>query len=262
MSRGLAGALAVTLLAGFAYAQPATPRRTSAAAIQSNPTVFHGKLVLVTGTVTHEGGKVVLSNGGTALRLVSRESIPTGDVEVRGVVLDLGRMKRDDPQLAPLQNVPPFDSVYRHTWPAPGEEIVVAVRSATSQSREVVGIAISPIPPLPLDVDFSAPVEGEADVRLDARIRLQFSRDVKPESLEDRIRISYSLTDSVERGEAQPPALAFSFDYDTGTRALELRPTQPLERFREVKVELLEGIAGIDGSVLRPWTLRFSTGGS
>jgi hypothetical protein len=115
---------------------------------------------------------------------------------------------------------------------------------------------------LPLDVDFSSPVEGEADVRLDVRVRIQFSRDVDARSFKNRIRISYSQSDSVERGEAQPPAVAFTFNYDAGTRALELQPTKPLERFRHVKVELLEGIVGVDGSVLRPWTLNFATGGS
>ena len=232
------------------------------AAIQSNPTAFHGKLVLVTGTVTSDPDKTVLTSSGTTLQLVSRDAIPTGDVEVRGVVLDVGRLTRDDPRLVPLQATPPFNSAYRNTWPAPGEAIVMAVRSAKAQSREVVGIAVSTTAPLPLEVDFSVPVEGEADVRLDARIRLQFSRAVRPESLENRIRITYSPSDSVERGEAQPPAVAFSFDYNAGTRALELRPHQPLERFRQVKVELLEGVVGVDESVLRPWMLNFSTGGS
>jgi hypothetical protein len=117
-------------------------------------------------------------------------------------------------------------------------------------------------PPLPLEVDFSVPAEGEADVRLDAHIRIQFSRDAEPSSLADRVRLAYSREESTERGEAQPPALSFTTRYSDGTRVLEIVPAQPLERFRQVRLDLLEGIVGTDGSVLKPWSLRFRTGGS
>ena len=262
MSRGLAVALTVTLVAGGAFAQPAKPRVTSVVAIHADPAAFHGTLVRITGTVTRKDDHQVLTHSGTALRLLSPDAIPTGDVEVQGVVLDIGRLTRDDAQLASLQATPLFDRLYRYSWPAPGEEIAVAVKSVAPQSREVVGIAVTPVPPLPLDLDFSVPIEGEADVRLDSRVRLQFSRDVNVSSFEGRLKITYSQPESVERGEAQPPELAFTFTYNTGTRTLELRPTVPLARFRQVKVELLEGIVGMDGSVLRPWSLNFSTGGS
>jgi Big-like domain-containing protein len=117
-------------------------------------------------------------------------------------------------------------------------------------------------PPLPLDVDFSVPVQGEADVRLDVTIRIQFSRNADPASFTDRIRVSYSKEESAERGEAQPPAVSFTTSYTSSTRMLEIKPRRPLERFRQVKLELLAGIVGSDGSVLKPWTLGFSTGGS
>jgi hypothetical protein len=117
-------------------------------------------------------------------------------------------------------------------------------------------------PPPRLEVNFSAPVEGEADVRLDAIIRVQFSRDVDAKSFDNRIRVSYSAEESSERGEATPPRVAFAADYDPGTRALTIKPSQALERFRHVTVELLNGIHGTDGSVLKPWSLHFATGGS
>src|SRR5580765_2280926 len=85
-------------------------------------------------------------------------------------------------------------------------------------------------PPLPLEVTFSAPVEGEADVRLDAIVRIQFSRDVDARSLEKRIRMSYSAEESAERGEAQPPSITFEARYQAGSRALEIKPSRPLER--------------------------------
>jgi hypothetical protein len=115
--------------------------------------------------------------------------------------------------------------------------------------------------PAPLEVEFSSPVEGEADVRLDTIVRIQFSRDVDAKSLDKRIRLQYSKEESAERGEAQPPAITFSVRYQRGTRAIEITPSRPLERFRHVTVELLEGITGADGSVLSAWRLQFSTGG-
>ena len=73
--------------------------------------------------------------------------------------------------------------------------------------------------------------------------------------------MSYSAEESAERGEAQPPSITFEARYQAGTRALEIKPSRPLERFRHVAMDLLDGIAGSDGSVLRPWTLHFATGG-
>ena len=132
--------------------------------------------------------------------------------------------------------------------------IILALASVTSaQPRK---------PPLPLEVDFSVPVEGEADVRLDTTIRLQFSRAADPSSFTNRIRLSYSKDESAERGEAQPPAVSFTLNYRDDTHVLEIKPRPALERFRQVKLELLEGIVGPDGAVLKPWMLRFSTGGS
>ena len=50
--------------------------------------------------------------------------------------------------------------------------------------------------------------------------------------------------------------------YTRENRALEIRPVAPLERFRQVKVEFLEGVKGTDGGVMPPFTLTFTTGGS
>jgi Bacterial Ig-like domain len=116
--------------------------------------------------------------------------------------------------------------------------------------------------PAALEVDFSEPGQAAADVRLDTRIRIHFSRDVSPASLKDRVRVTYSQADSRERGEGEPPRVRFATDYDGDKRILEIRPSQRLERFRQVTVELLEGIVGADGSALKPWTLNFTTGGS
>lgn len=128
--------------------------------------------------------------------------------------------------------------------------------------QDTTEVAIDLPPPPPVEVLFTAPAEGEADVRASERIRIQLSRDLDPATLKDRVRITYSAADSKERGEAQPPAVAFTTNYTRENRALEIRPTAPLERFRLVKLEILEGVKGTDGGALKPFTLTFTTGGS
>lgn len=118
-----------------------------------------------------------------------------------------------------------------------------------------------PPPPLPPEVLFSVPTEGDIDIPPDTNVRIQFSRDLDPESVEGRVRVSYLGAESVERGEPQAPGIATALRYDPGTRILEITFERPLERFRTVTVQLLDGIAGTDGAPLEPWTLTFSVGG-
>jgi hypothetical protein len=120
-----------------------------------------------------------------------------------------------------------------------------------------------PTPPTPpLEVFFSAPTADEADVRLDTTIRIQFSRDVDPATLEGHVRIAYSARQAAERGEPQPPPIDFTVEYHPATRSLAITPTAPLQRFRDVTLQLLEGIQGPTGQPLAPWTLTFATGGT
>jgi hypothetical protein len=93
-------------------------------------------------------------------------------------------------------------------------------------------------------------------------VRIQFSRDLDPSSLKGKIRVGYLESQSVERGEPVTPAADFTFQYSAGNRVVELRFAKPLERFRTLKVDLLEGVLGTDGQPLKPWTLTFSLGGS
>ena len=58
------------------------------------------------------------------------------------------------------------------------------------------------------------------------------------------------------------PAADFTFQYAPANRVLEVKFTKPLERFRTLKIDLLEGILGTDGQPLKPWTLTFMLGGA
>lgn len=113
-----------------------------------------------------------------------------------------------------------------------------------------------PAPPAePGEVVFSSLTEGEVDVPANSRVRVQFSRGIDPASLTDRIRVGYVGAPAAGDVVGAP---AFTFAYDAATRAVEIRFARPLEAFRTVRIELLEGIRTFDGAPVRPWTLTFS----
>jgi hypothetical protein len=133
-----------------------------------------------------------------------------------------------------------------------------SISEATPPSEAVAEVVVPP-PPQPLpQVVFSTPTADETDADRAAPIRIQFSRDMDPRTFGGRVKVSYT-------GAAAPDAPAmpnFSVRYNEGTRALEIRLAAPLDRFRTVKVELLEGInSNIDNQPLKPYTLTFTTGG-
>jgi hypothetical protein len=114
----------------------------------------------------------------------------------------------------------------------------------------------------PPEVIFSAPTQDETDVSTGTTVRIQLSRDIDPATLKGKIRVRYLEAQSVERGEPVTPAAEFTSQYNGANRVVELRFAKPLERFRTIKVDLLEGILGTDGQPLKPWTLTFSVGGA
>jgi hypothetical protein len=128
----------------------------------------------------------------------------------------------------------------------------------TTEPDEPIRVPAGPPP----EVIFSAPTQDETDVLTTTSVRIQLSRDLDPATLKGHIRASYLRAESIERGEADVPTAEFTTQYNAASRVLEIRFPKPLERFRTVKVELLEGILGTDGQPLKPWTLTFALGGS
>lgn len=143
-----------------------------------------------------------------------------------------------------------------------GLVIVAGTAAATAEAPEAPPVedeAPPPAPPAePGEVVFSSPTEGEVDVRVAGPVRVQFSRGLDSASLTGRIRAGYlgapAAGDPV-------PSPEFTVAYDAATRAIEIRFTRPLDPFRTVRIELLEGIRTFDGAPVRPWTLTFSVGG-
>lgn len=130
-----------------------------------------------------------------------------------------------------------------------------AVSAAEDPGEEVVEVEVEAPPPPPLEVIFTSPREGELTVAPDARLRLQFSRDLAPDSIAGQLRVAY-----VQRDGAREP-IAFTVAYNAASRGIEIVPAAPLSPFRTVTVEVLEGLTAFDGTPVTPFTLRFDTGG-
>jgi hypothetical protein len=128
----------------------------------------------------------------------------------------------------------------------------------THTEEEPIRVPVGPPP----EVIFSAPTQDETDVLMTTTVRIQFSRDLDQATLKGRIKAHYLASQSVERGEPVTPAADFTLQYAPANRVLEIKFTKPLERFRTLTLDLLEGIVGTDGQPLKAWTLSFSVGGS
>ena len=130
-----------------------------------------------------------------------------------------------------------------------------SLRLTTAPAETPVEITVPSIAKdAPPAVIFSAPLAGETDVPLTARIRIQFSRDMNAGSFHDRVRIRYT-------GPNAPAPPGFTLAYNDLPRSLDVRFQQPLARFQTVTVMLLEGITAIDGLPLPPWSMSIITGG-
>jgi hypothetical protein len=105
---------------------------------------------------------------------------------------------------------------------------------------------------------FSAPAQDEIDVGPATNIRIQFSRNIDPETFRERVRMTY--VDAGAGTTTEEPAIEIRTEYRAAARALEITPLEPLASYRTVHVELGEGILGTDGQPLVPWTLSFATG--
>ena len=134
-----------------------------------------------------------------------------------------------------------------------------SLTAAHAPSEAPVTVTLPPPPPEPSpQIVFTDPEEGETDVDRAAPIRLQFSRDMDPKTFRDHVRVSY--VGSTPPGTAPTPP-TMTIRYVEGTRALEIKPSAPLDRLRQVRVELLDAIlSAVDNKPLAPWSLTFTTG--
>jgi hypothetical protein len=138
----------------------------------------------------------------------------------------------------------------------------LASAKPTLEMRNEETPPIAQMGPAP-EVIFSDPGEDELDVTLKAPIRIQFSRDMNPDSFKERVRWSFAAGEAVAGAATLREAPRTpQFKYDRARRALEISfGLDEAVPYREVTVELLDGIAATDGAKLKPWTLTFAFGG-
>jgi hypothetical protein len=124
--------LAVVLAAAAAaWAQTATRRSTNLAALVAYPGFYHGRAILIVGTVTTMESGLRVSDDSGSIRLITKGSAPDGLDEVRGEFWDIGRMKPDEPQLANFDLKRTFNIDATSSWPRPGEVTVIVATSVT-----------------------------------------------------------------------------------------------------------------------------------
>lgn len=142
-----------------------------------------------------------------------------------------------------------------------GQQIALTTPTLETRNAEV-----PPIPQMgpPPEVIFTDPAEGELDVPLKAPIRLQFSREMNPDTFKGNVRWMFTAVDAVSVGSSTPREAdrIAEFKYDRAKRSLEIRPAlDDSASYRNVILELREGIAATDGAKLTPWQLTFAYAG-
>ena len=138
-----------------------------------------------------------------------------------------------------------------------GSAVAAAQASEPPPAEEEAPLPAAPLEPA--EVVFSSPYEGEIDVPVSTSVRIQFSRGLDPATIAGQFRVSY--VGAAPQAAPQPVSMEFQHTYDAGTRAIEITFTQPLDRFRTVRVELLEGLKAFDDAPVKPWALTFAAGG-
>ena len=123
---------------------------------------------------------------------------------------------------------------------------------------------ITPVRPRqgpPPEVIFSAPLQDDVDVPRDTTVRIQFSRDMDPDSFDNRVTVSYGSPAAAGAQAGDADAIGFEAAYRPRNRVFEIRFDAELQPFRMIDVRLLDGITSTDDVALPAWTLSFFVGG-
>src|SRR5688572_3576527 len=142
----VAAAVAALVLAApaLSVAQPPSRRLTTIAALRQFPGFFHLQNVLLRGEFKEEGGRFSLDAGDGNMRVILDSGVrtPSGGVEVRGQLIDVGRLEPGDPR------VPDAETRDASRWPRPGEELLVRVtavgEAAPPPSTTIRALALEP----------------------------------------------------------------------------------------------------------------------
>lgn len=123
------------LLLGVAVslsAQPATRRATNIAALLAYPGFYHGRPIVLVGTVSVEKDQLQVAEDAGSIRLITKASAPDGLDEIRGEFWDIGRMKPDDPRLSAYNLRTTFHIDPDGAWPRPGDVTAIVASAVTA----------------------------------------------------------------------------------------------------------------------------------
>lgn len=125
------------LTPALASAQPAPRRLATITAIRQFPGFYHLQNILMRGELKEDGGRILLQAEDGNVRVVMERDVRTtsGPVEVRGQMVDVGRLDPGDPR------VPDGETRDATRWPRPGEEIFMRVTAvATAEPSPAISI--------------------------------------------------------------------------------------------------------------------------
>jgi Bacterial Ig-like domain len=138
--------LLIVLLAGSSgLGQGAGRRFTTLDALRQFPGFYHLQNVLIRGELAEDGKRLMLRSDAHEMRAIMSEgaSAKKGPVEVRGVLIDVGRLEPTDPRLTGIA-----DGRDAERWPRPGEELVLRVTSVaeaeTASTASVRSLTLEP----------------------------------------------------------------------------------------------------------------------
>jgi len=120
-------ALLLLFVAGVAFAQATNRRFTTIDALRQFPGYYHLQSVTLRGELTDDPQRPTLRSDDMEMRVMFEGASPrSGPVEVRGTVIDVGRLDANDPRLNGYG-----DKRAGESWPKPGEELLLKVSSVT-----------------------------------------------------------------------------------------------------------------------------------
>ena len=127
-------ALLVVICGAVPGAQSSARRLTTIDALRQFPGYFHLQNVLVRGELAEAGQRIALRANDTEIRVRLDASVTpsSGPVEIRGQLIDIGRLESGDPRAGNFA-----EGRESTSWPRPGEELLLQVTGVTASEPMV-----------------------------------------------------------------------------------------------------------------------------
>jgi hypothetical protein len=139
VSMHIAAPSAVTGAAAQPAGSAAASRRLATVqALRQFPGFYHLQNVVLRGEFVEDGKTISLRADDNDVRVTLAEGVRTitGPVEIRGQLVDVGRLETSDPRATRI-----VEGADAERWPRPGEELFVRVTSVTA-SQPVIGMTV------------------------------------------------------------------------------------------------------------------------